>query len=81
MPESQGLASLDAKLISNIERGEASNKALPVGIDRSTSYPMNIDKCAAELSIDLGVLHWQGFAMSARGFYPTATRKYGVQRR
>ena len=66
-PESQGLASLDAKLTSNIERGEASDEALPADIDRPTPYPMNIDRCATELSIDLGVLHRQGLALSARG--------------
>ena len=73
-----GLASLDAKLTSNIERGEASDEALPADIDRPTSYPMNIDRCAAELSIDLGVLHWQGFAINARGLFPKDTREYGV---
>ena len=66
-PESQGLVSLDAKLTSNIERGEASDEALPANIDRPTPYPMNIDRCATELSIDLCVLHQQGLALSARG--------------
>ena len=66
-PESQGLASLHAKLTSNIERGETSDEALPADIDRPTPYPMNIDRCATELSIDLGVLHRQGLALSARG--------------
>ena len=48
-PKSHGLASLDAKLTTNIERGEASDKALPADSDCSTHCLMKTGRCATKV--------------------------------